>query len=472
MKICPYCSAKLADNSNFCINCMHSLTQKIVIPPIKAKKFNKKLIILSSFVTCIALIGAFVLIKMLSAPFADDSSANIASPDDLSVSAEASDENKPISPNSTVSSTSKQETTTPHSPATQGGSETEPPSSGGVVTTPPISNDTDTKQPDTGSSIFPETTDELLVKIKYEANANNTLCLVAGIEPEGSGSTMIIPETYNGMKVVGIKDGAFEGFSSLKKVVIPSTVERIGKNAFRCCFSLEEVVLSEGIEEIADYAFAYCQKLKAITLPSTINTSAKYIFQGCSSLESITSNCAWETEQYRLRELFKDCVSLKTVTVPEGTLVMRGKMFGGCTSLRKVVLPSSLRSLEDGVFEGCTALQEINLEYVGFFCEKPFKDCVSLQKLTIATNSTRAIPEIYPDSFAGCQNLLSVTLPKNIKLYDSSFGQCFSLGTVNYLGTLSDWNSLDFVVNGYEWFHGPSGDCTVYCLDGKITYED
>ena len=56
-----------------------------------------------------------------------------------------------------------------------------------------------------------------------------------------------------------IEGGAFAKCESLERIVIPSTVRRIGEGAFFRCTGLLEVVLSEGLEEIEYYAFAKCK---------------------------------------------------------------------------------------------------------------------------------------------------------------------------------------------------------------------
>jgi hypothetical protein len=79
-----------------------------------------------------------------------------------------------------------------------------------------------------------------------------------------------------GLKVIG--DQALRGCKSLKKVIDPSTVIRIGKEAFASCSELTSVELSEGLKEIGDSAFVGCCHSKNIALPSTVNTIGKHAF--------------------------------------------------------------------------------------------------------------------------------------------------------------------------------------------------
>ena len=76
---------------------------------------------------------------------------------------------------------------------------------------------------------------------------SNTQYVVAGLEEGANPTTIVIPDTYNGCPVVGIKEGAFENKASIRKVVIPKTIEAIGDNAFSGCYNLETI-------ECADFA--------------------------------------------------------------------------------------------------------------------------------------------------------------------------------------------------------------------------
>jgi hypothetical protein len=76
---------------------------------------------------------------------------------------------------------------------------------------------------------------------------SNTQYVVAGLEEGANPTTIVIPDTYNGCPVVGIKEGAFANKASIRKVVIPKTIEAIGDNAFSGCYNLETI-------ECADFA--------------------------------------------------------------------------------------------------------------------------------------------------------------------------------------------------------------------------
>ena len=67
-----------------------------------------------------------------------------------------------------------------------------------------------------------------------------------------------------------IPDYAFSSFYNLKEVIIPDTVESIGRGAFQNCPSLEKVVLPKTLQEIPNNLFLQCKKLESVKIPETV----------------------------------------------------------------------------------------------------------------------------------------------------------------------------------------------------------
>ncbi len=61
-----------------------------------------------------------------------------------------------------------------------------------------------------------------------------------------------------------IKRSAFEGCTSLRKVVLPKSVERIEEEAFYNCYSLAEINIP-GCTKVHQTAFYNCEHLKKIS---------------------------------------------------------------------------------------------------------------------------------------------------------------------------------------------------------------
>ncbi|MBQ3008763.1 MAG: leucine-rich repeat protein, partial [Oscillospiraceae bacterium] len=129
--------------------------------------------------------------------------------------------------------------------------------------------------------------------------------------------------------------GAFEGFTSVKKVIIPEGVIEISYNTFKDCTGIKEVVLPESLLNIESQAFYGCSGIENINLPTTL----KWI-----GVES-----------------FKGCTSLKSVTTPENECSIGNYAFEGCTGIEKIVIRGNEGLGYRGTFKDCTGVKEIIL---------------------------------------------------------------------------------------------------------------
>lgn len=93
----------------------------------------------------------------------------------------------------------------------------------------------------------------------------------------GLKTEVVIPEG-----VTEIGESAFS-FSSMSSVRFPSTLKKIGKQAFYWTFGLTNIstiTFPEGLEVIGDEAFASCYFKNAIVLPASIKSIGKKAFDG------------------------------------------------------------------------------------------------------------------------------------------------------------------------------------------------
>ena len=67
-----------------------------------------------------------------------------------------------------------------------------------------------------------------------------------------------------------IPQRAFEGCQSIRQVVLPPTIKKIGVSAFSNCREMEDCKLPEGLEEIREWAFADCRHMMEWHIPSTV----------------------------------------------------------------------------------------------------------------------------------------------------------------------------------------------------------
>ncbi len=161
---------------------------------------------------------------------------------------------------------------------------------------------------------------------------------------------VIIPE---GVKTIAAF--AFADMTSLKRVVLPSTIERIDQGAFYGCTALKEVKGLENVKFINQNAFAGCGLNGSIKLDKVVAV-ADHAFRNCASLKSVTLSTdtqsvgAWA---------FAGAKSLKTVTIPAEKIKLGQRAFEGCTSLTAISLNASV--VPAGAFFGCESLTDVTL---------------------------------------------------------------------------------------------------------------
>ena len=88
-----------------------------------------------------------------------------------------------------------------------------------------------------------------------------------------------------GMRRVAVNQ--FNGWPSLRHVVVDEGVESIGTTAFHGCSSLETVELPDSLRKIGDYAFSDCSALRHVKCGSGLRDVGQAAFGGCTNLHDV-----------------------------------------------------------------------------------------------------------------------------------------------------------------------------------------
>ena len=251
----------------------------------------------------------------------------------------------------------------------------------------------------------------------------------------------------------GIADYAFYGAMALNKVVIPDTVQYIGRCAFYNCSSLVDIMLPFGLEKIEDFTFYQCASLTDMYIPASVKSIGYSAFNKCYSLTNVSIPAAVETiDEYA----FYKCMALQTVTFEEanGTTSVKSignRAFYNCISLTEISIPSSVETIGTHVFYKCTALTSVTIgeglkeipKYTFYGCsmlteismpnsivkvgEYAFRGCETLQTV----NFSESLEEIGRYAFYGCAALENVEFPASVnKLGAYAFRNCGALSSV------------------------------------------
>ena len=122
--------------------------------------------------------------------------------------------------------------------------------------------------------------------IVYRIDNNSGTCGI--VSYEGNGSDIIIPDIYNGYSVVSIADNVFRENDTARSLVIGSNIETIGSRAFAYCNRIEDVTFKGNkLKVVSSECFVACESLKRITIPSSVQKIGDGAFAFCSALYQV-----------------------------------------------------------------------------------------------------------------------------------------------------------------------------------------
>jgi uncharacterized repeat protein (TIGR02543 family) len=192
---------------------------------------------------------------------------------------------------------------------------------------------------------------------------------------------VILPST---LKRIG--NSSFQWCNSITKIKIPNSVTTIGKCAFRNCTALFEVVLSNSLSVIPQQAFQNCRQLESIRFPENIRVIGRYAF---------------------------DSTGLKTITIPKTITELCQNSFSH-SSLEGVNVKGDIL-VDIYAFASCN-----NLEYAHFSGSITFSG---------ASNDCGYL-------FKGCPNLQSIAIPSIFRFKETEY-------PIQSYGNFRDSNALE-----------------------------
>lgn len=121
-------------------------------------------------------------------------------------------------------------------------------------------------------------------------------------------------------------------------IVFPATLTAIGTRAFEY-YKGETLTLPASVTAVGEFAFAFAPKLKTADL-SRVNNLGRGAFTQCKKLENVTLSPALKQIP---ASLFKDCVLLTEITLPDTVEGIGDQAFANCTSLRTLHIGANSR---------------------------------------------------------------------------------------------------------------------------------
>ncbi len=304
--------------------------------------------------------------------------------------------------------------------------------------------------------------------------------------------SITIPDT-----VTDIENYAFFRCSSLKDVVIPTSVKRIGCDAFAktpwfSSLDKEFVTVGDGVlikyngqdESVAlpksvkyvSTAFKDNAIISEVMFHSEVFGISDNAFYGCGSItEDILPddfknigiyafhNSGWHLGSDGEFLIAGDNVLVEytgaeeNVVIPEGVKSIAGAFYGNST-VKNVVIPASVESVSKNAFFNCKALETV--EFLGdsaVIGENAFSESASLKSVVLPSQLKaisnnlfygatklqnieipKTVGYIGSSSFYGCASIESLELPESISVIgDHAFFGCEKLSNVKMPKTVS-----------------------------------
>lgn len=206
--------------------------------------------------------------------------------------------------------------------------------------------------------------------MKNKDMKNKDFEIVDGVLKKYHGSDECVGVPY-GVRKIG--DEAFKGAASLKKLIMPETVEGIGDLAFEGCMHLESAV-------IVEYKKSFFERL-----------SGKF------KKKEEYNHLPYSARTVGVRA-FADCVSLLNVDLPVGVNRLCKEAFCGCMNLPMIVLPSSVEEIEEKAFFTCKSLKNVKLSSdIARIGGSAFAD-TSLQEIDIPDSIKYVVQGAFPEN--------------------------------------------------------------------------
>ena len=297
--------------------------------------------------------------------------------------------------------------------------------------------------------------------LKYKVHPTRPVCEISGLNKKHV-ATLVLPQSIRGKKVIRLGSAAFYRCRGLTSVTIPSSVTSIGWRAFYECSDLTKIsveednpvylsidgvlltkakktlvqypegkvgiryVIPSSVTRIGEEAFYCCEGLTTVTIPSSVTSIGDAAFYKCKGLKSVTIPSSVTSIG---EKAFYHCEGLTTVTIPSSVTSIGDATFFFCFDLTSVTIPSSVTSIGDLAFCNCEGLTTVTIpSSVTSIGAQAFSDCKGLTSVTIPSSVT----SIGRGAFSDCKGLTSVTIPSSVtRMGDEAFNRCSGLTKIS-----------------------------------------
>ena len=211
-------------------------------------------------------------------------------------------------------------------------------------------------------------------ELTYTRSDDATYYICTGVQEDFDSTTITIDGVINGLPVLSVGSGAFNGMSAVTKVIFKQTPESIAADAFTGCDAMATIVMpsAPNILDGSPWGSAYVRPRFEIggviyRRHSTL-TTARYVIDGITSafpggkiefVDYIGGDPVYEIDS----SSFKNKTTITEVVIPASVKAIEASVFANCTGLTKVTFKGTPSSIPATAFDGCTNLLTINVPW-------------------------------------------------------------------------------------------------------------
>ncbi len=288
---------------------------------------------------------------------------------------------------------------------------------------------------------FEPLTDIEIKGIKYKIDYNTKKLTITGITskadieknyPYGLSISETVDIGNEKCTVSAIADEALKDLP-VKKILMPDTIETIGKKAF-ANNKITEMVLSEKLKSIGDNAFEDCTQLNWIYIPKSVKTIGQSLFKNNTIVKVYCYNdsVAKTSAENAGRPIYE--VDKPYPGEGTGDCAVDGIVY----SLNKTDKTAVVGGLKDDVtrkifnnFNHVTIPAQIKVGYQTYKVKGVGPNAISDENIKTLTIEDE-VEMLGLKAFKGCSNLKKVDMPKSMTYIDiEAFAECYKLKEIN-----------------------------------------
>lgn len=255
-----------------------------------------------------------------------------------------------------------------------------------------------------------------------------------------NGSTAVVREG-----TVSIASGAFaDTLRALSEITLPSSIERIGHDAFSNCYASiiwNDMSGSAALKEIGERAFAdYGGSI--ISIPASAEKICEYAFAGSRAEVDFSAGASLTTIGKRA---FADYIG-PTINIPASVTEIGDSAFSGISCKINFSDGTALKELGYGAFAN----------YKGYNLNIPDSvvsvgiDCFFSSSSNVIFSENSSLKVINADAFRSYEGSIVVFPVTLEKIDQAAFNDCYSISIIGYYGSEEQWKNIGIVSGTFD----------------------